>query len=826
MKKQLINPLLTIGSLLCLVCAVTGRPESVFNRAERILQATGTANTNVAFTVGPEINEQCDSQGVSSKDLDINEEQRKVLRAEISGRFSGVFNSFVTDTASGKDLGATAGDNASKLVTGSSILFTSIIFVLAVLSFFFMFLWSLTECCCKKTCCLEPQKKGEPRGKLQICIWVFTLIIAAATLILLIVWLSYLGSSINTFQDTKCGVAILYSNLLNGANLEKGKIFMGITPLQKTLTDFQTSLGSIKDVKNQAQAIVNQNLPTKATTNMNVFTTYSNSVSATVSTYTGIDGGANSVASVFLAALPEIVKQALSAENKALKDICDQIDAGCKTIASLDTAQIDSIKETVGKLSTTIDTTVTQNVKSVYTTLTSGSTSDAAKTVGRTAFVVSLVLVVSFTILFVAVLYLTAYKDTCHWLKIVPKIIMIIFMLLVIFIMVACILFTTIVIVVYFVCFITDSLQSNKDSFKTNFQGLIKDTKINDLSNTCIFVDGSGDLLGALGFSGGDTTKFTGMLDSATTIKTLLSNLSNSVNPPVISAIDANFTDFTAFKSLDQGVPEAKSLKNGYTTFNSYKCVSGKEQMQYRAEDCGTGVPTSVTTDSSTTPAKSGSYCIIFKTYPNYLPGPATRYTSTDCTEWSKANSLLSSVSVSITSYLNALNAAKSPNYVAARDSENNLYATLRSSSNDMKAILDNLQAAADSVSKVGSSLNTAINCLILNKGIRIFENVLCYRSAGKLYTQSGVGAAFGFLLFIYSWCICCSLRCASKQEESENGQQDTKTLGVHQDTHQPASEYAQNPHQPGNEYHQNPHQPEYEMMPVPPGEQPHQGYN
>jgi len=162
MKKQFMKPLLTIGLAVCLFCTVTAKAESVLNRAERILQTPGAGNSNVVFTVGPEINDQCDSQGISSKDVDITEAQRKVLRAEISGRFSGVFNSFVSATSSGKDLGATASENAGQLITGSNILFAGVIFVLAVLSFFFMFSGPSPNAAARKPAALNHKKKVNP----------------------------------------------------------------------------------------------------------------------------------------------------------------------------------------------------------------------------------------------------------------------------------------------------------------------------------------------------------------------------------------------------------------------------------------------------------------------------------------------------------------------------------------------------------------------------------------------------------------------------------------------------------------------------------------
>lgn len=372
------------------------------------------------FTAGPEIQQQCEDQGVNRGDLDITEAQRKELRAEISGRFSGIINTFVSATASGKDIGATASDNASKFVTGSNILFAAVICVLSILSFFFLFLWAITECCCKKTCCVEEQKKDAPRGKLRICVWIFSAVVAITTLILVIIWAAYLKSSVNTFKDTKCGIAILYSNMLNGANLEGGKVFMGITPLQKTLSDLSSSLDGILALKTQANNIVAQGLDTKGTDAVNAFKTYNTSVTASLvgkQGYLGALDGVTPVASVFLTALPEIVKQALSTEVTTLQSIGNQINDGAKTISTMDASSVTSTKNTINSLSTTIDSTVKSNLQSMYNSVTSGGTTEAAQSVANTAFVVSLVIVIIFTVIFLGVLYITAYADKCHWLS-------------------------------------------------------------------------------------------------------------------------------------------------------------------------------------------------------------------------------------------------------------------------------------------------------------------------------------------------------------------------------------------------------------------------
>ena len=137
MKSFMSRPLLATLLALCLACSVVAGTTDVFRRAQRVLQTSK----------GVEIQQQCEDQGVNSAELDITEAKRKELRAEISGRFSAIFESFVTATSSGKDLGGTAAENGTKLATGSNILFAGVIFALSVLSFFWMFFWAITECC-------------------------------------------------------------------------------------------------------------------------------------------------------------------------------------------------------------------------------------------------------------------------------------------------------------------------------------------------------------------------------------------------------------------------------------------------------------------------------------------------------------------------------------------------------------------------------------------------------------------------------------------------------------------------------------------------------
>jgi len=743
------------------VSATAARSQAVFSRAERLLQATTAKAT---FTTKGEIKKQCEDQDIPSADVNITKEKRKELRAEIAGRYSGIIDSFVSATASGKDLGGTAQDNASKLVTSSNILFTAVICALSILSFFFLFFWAITECCCKKTCCVKEQAAQDGRGKVRICIWISAAVVALTSLALAIAWAAYLKQSVNTIKDAQCGVAILYSDVSYGAELSPGSVFVGAQPLKDTITKFKNSLDGVLQVQTNAGNVVNKNLNTKASNAEDKYKIYNASVDGTQNTYSQPVSGSGTTISIYLKALPEVVKNALSAEVTALKDTANQIHSGCVTMRDLDTTQVDNIKKQLSTLSDTMDNTVQKNLQSMYDSLTGGDTTKTVSDVANSVFVIVLIVVIVFTVIFLAVLIVTAYLDKCHCLKFLPKIIMILFILMAIVVTLVCILFTVVVIVVYFVCFVTDSMQSQQNSFSNNFKGLINDDKMNTLVNSCIWDSGDGDLMAALGVKGAETNSFTSMIDSATAIQTFFDAFDSKTSPPVIGAIDGNFTEFQTFLSADEGTPSDQNILAAIKAFNDLNCGTDTMALNTR---CPTGATVSQTTDLASAP--KGNYCFQLNTYPTAYANPQNRYTGSDCTDVSKANTILTSIYNSKVDYSGKMNTAQTnTDYVNTKTALQTLFDDIKGSKTDLDQILSKLKDASDSIKNIGTTLGKAINCQILNKGIRVMENVLCYRMADKMYLQSGVGAALGFFLFLYSWCICCSLRLANAKQENK----------------------------------------------------------
>jgi hypothetical protein len=62
-----------------------------------------------------------------------------------------------------------------------------------------------------------------------------------------------------------------------------------------------------------------------------------------------------------------------------------------------------------------------------------------------------------------------------------------------------------------------------------------------------------------------------------------------------------------------------------------------------------------------------------------------------------------------------------------------------------------------------------ALDCRILGRHITSFEVALCAKFSYKLMYQTDALIALGIILFFYSWCLCCGIRCAPKRDAGKS---------------------------------------------------------
>ena len=57
------------------------------------------------------------------------------------------------------------------------------------------------------------------------------------------------------------------------------------------------------------------------------------------------------------------------------------------------------------------------------------------------------------------------------------------------------------------------------------------------------------------------------------------------------------------------------------------------------------------------------------------------------------------------------------------------------------------------------------MNCKIISKEIATIEIALCTKFTRSLMNTTASMTGLGIVLFFFSWCICCGLRCAPKKD-------------------------------------------------------------
>lgn len=88
--------------------------------------------------------------------------------------------------------------------------------VLAALSTFFLFFWAICSTCCKRTCCLKPQKEGDAKTAGQKCVLITSVLVGLALIVTTVVWCILVSGSISTIKNFPCAITILYSDIVRG----------------------------------------------------------------------------------------------------------------------------------------------------------------------------------------------------------------------------------------------------------------------------------------------------------------------------------------------------------------------------------------------------------------------------------------------------------------------------------------------------------------------------------------------------------------------------------------------------------------------------------
>lgn len=775
---------LYILTIMLAAAAAAGASDGLKEKLHRVLQTTVAAYVVPPMTSDANVQTFCSGNDIDPNSIAITIQQRNDLQAAFGTKYPGVVSSI--QAAIGNS-GSGITNAIQPVVMGTPIAASAVFAILGLVSFFFFILWSICECCCKKTCCVTQQAQNQSRGKVRIVCWIIGAVLAVTTVIITIVWTVYLGKLIGQVDTIKCGISIVNNDLQNGVNVPfnatQNTTFLGINGLNNMLDQFQSILNQINNIVVNANNIVGRNLPNKASTLQTNFNSLNTGYNGGSYTYPGVSGpgSTSSVQTVFFSTLmPQLISSALSVEVSLLATICNAIDAGAQAIQGISSStssvqsSLTTFKSTLGS---SLQTPLNDGLSTILGTNGKADYGAQVKSMTRAALIIAIVVVIVFTIIYLFVLFMTAKLNRCHKLKFLPKLIMIIIQLVGIFVLLFCIITTIIAIVFSYGCYAIDGILTDPTFFNKSFGGIVTNPTIDKFLGSCVVVGGSGDLLGAMGVDLSALDKFSNLTNGLQNFTSIQSNLTGSSTPYVYGAVVTNMTNLSKYQILDAPTAtNGEDLFSGITNFNTnYKCASDK--MAYLASSCATGSTQSTTGDAPAAGVGS-NYCLFLGTHPGPQVGPVswataapTRYTvgASACTgsfTSAQGNAYVDQILKSANAYTSNFNTLKTTSpWLPYANSINNVWSGLQSSSTDLTNILNSAQNAITTLSSLSGNFKQLVNCLIIQRDIIILENVMCYQVTSSIITESNVACALGVFIFFYSWCICCGIRLANQMD-------------------------------------------------------------
>lgn len=737
---------------------------AIMDRANRLLQTTN--GSAYVITPSPDIKINCEDQGVSASSLSLTLEQRDAAQASFSGSSSPLVSALDGGTSSIDFAGLIRSAVAGPLGVAG------IFFVLSFLSLVFLFFWSITECCCKKTCCVKDDPAVPGRSKARIICWIIGAVIGVATVGVTIGWVVSLGKLSGAAKDLKCAITIFYSDIVMGTNLENGSKFAGTKGISSILTSYVSFIDGVPSIKADAQTVVNFGLGAKGLSTVAKYVTFKAFFNSATYTY---KGGKTSSATV-LANIGTYIKgaidsKALEGEVNTLNSTAAQIHTAVSKIAAYSTSSLSSVRSNLVSMNSTLTKSLETPLTDLYKQVAGVGSPDYSAQISsamKTFMIVSIIVIVLFTVIYLVILYFTGKMNKFHGLKIISKIIMIIQLILGILILVFAIISAIISILFIVMCAVMNGAITTADYIAK----VSSDSTIKNVMTYCVYKNGNGDLLKALGADFSEMNTISDISTGMQSYEKLTPNLTSQTSPYIGGGFATNLSNYLAFTDVDRGTPQSEDVQTGYEYFNTLRCASDVIAPKT--------VPAGYTESAPAHTVSQGvntNYCFTFANIPNTVTtyGTTPRYTLA-CTGAGTLTTTAGGAQLQV--IVDSIKDYKVKYTLLKTDYDNNFYLEeggLFTAMLNSKPYLDRINTKISNATATLSSLNgtfsAVADCTVMRKEIILVENVLCYRIGQDFISQTALAVAVGTLIFIYTWFICCGIRLATKTEDAKPNQ-------------------------------------------------------
>jgi hypothetical protein len=748
------------------------KSESLKERTERVLQSP---TVGYSFPVDPQVKLNCEDKNAALADIEITDTNEYKTKMEASSsKFIGprqVFEDIIkTQNTSGVGPGM-----ASSLLFPVAV--PAVFFILSGASVFYLLLWSLFECVCKKPCCMNPNQTTA--DKMTTChkiIFVIFLVLALMIILVSIIWGAMGSGAFNTLKYFPCSIVNFKAILVSGVN-KPGQKFLGIDGILYVLGNLDDNLANITGANTLKQA--KSSAP--------IGSTLCDTAEATRVTQLGNAGGATNyridaagantagdepksirdglVNTVFAAMQAEIAQmKVIALEIEAAGQAAIDISGQTTVISDIRTqflAASNPAKQPIQDLSTLL--TVTVNPNSIEKNV-------------RTFYVVVTIIITILSVVIVLVVVMMTLKNKFHACKFLVKLMMLLFILVAVLLNLAGVVFGFVSVALSTLCYVlfkitTDLSFINSFNLGPEFGGLMTE---------CLLIGGGGDIAKVMPTL--NVNNFKSYVDNllkpmydATQVTTYA-----TAGAPASTAQKTMIDNLHAMTSDDTVGCTASSITSAITYLNGPDGLSCEPQkVTFFGQTCTFSNPvpaatTSTNGNSGTTNQATANHCFeIGANYPAAAPDFTGKVNSAACPGSSSfsqatANGHLNKIRTVIPLYKASITKLKTP-YDAAMTDVNAAHARIKTGFDAMVALRAQIINGVESMVVMGKSVQGLLNCSPLGGGIRTFAGALCIQFTSKFHGWTSAMLVFGPTLFFFAWCLCCGLRCAYKREEGNN---------------------------------------------------------
>lgn len=794
----------TFGLLMAIlissiICSAKLSTSDLIQRSSRVLQTNEKQFGTYTVGTAPELAEKCNDKGISPSEFVMPQADFVKDMNSVTDRYPGPRDAFQAVLSSMS--GTTASEKSGDIIGGmvGHLIIPLIFAALSLLTFFFFLFYTICSCCCKKTCCMKPIQPGEPLRKSQKIIVVASLVVALALIICTIIWSVQMGTTSNRMKYFPCAFASFYSDVDNGY-VGDGYKFIGVKGIQTLVGEIEISLNKyINEIAvSDMDSVMNRNMNTQGPlllTNLNTLVSENDPASGSkVNTYTTTEVTENPDS---IKAIPTTIGTTLKQELTAITDFGTRIHDCADYVKTLlvDGVQtsIDSFKQVKDQL-----TSVRDQVRSMYDLFDKNLPIGTINGLMTLSIVIAICFVLVAVILYFVIMFFTLKKDKCHCLKVLPKIFMILKALISVFFFLMVGALGVLCVALSNLCYFM--LKGTTDPA---FTDKINQPTFQKMFRICVLPTGNGDLSGFLDTSAtvGRITEFNKGVQTLFNMDTYSSSLSGATaTSPQGTILDALYKDSKAMKRDDfttsttfgvtsnidflNNLFEPKNLnsfrlvgataKSGWTDYTGTSASASDDLFDQKFSLPLDKLPGEVTTGPS--PKKSGTATDRYSA----AGAMATGFTASDITS---ANSKFTNLWLVRNYMLATATSAAASKYADWVARWSAFYGTSVSSANSVQKYYDDLRQGYQTMqavrSKSDNMLNFLINfqgdtlksmnCRIIEKEIRTVEIAMCVRFTSSLMNTTASMYAMSILLFFFSWCICCGIRCAPQKVTNPN---------------------------------------------------------